>query len=63
MRHHFLQLLPAVLHADALDSSELRARVRDADLHLRGRDLTAEIAAAATSRQPGARWAAVALRP
>jgi hypothetical protein len=41
MRHHLLQLLPAVLHADALDSSGLRARVRDLDLYLRGREPTA----------------------
>jgi hypothetical protein len=54
--------LICIAHADALNPSELRARVRDADMHLRGRDLVAEIAAAATSGQPGARWAAVALR-
>ncbi len=54
--------LICIAHTDPVDRAQLRARLHDANLALRGRDLVTEIATAASGGERAGRWAAVAVR-
>ena len=54
--------LICIAHADPVDAAQLRARLRDADLGLRGRELVTEIATRASGGERGSHWAATAVR-